>query len=87
MANRFMKPRSDVIVYNVRKSGEGWRVEVKLPKRISPEDRISVLNNLWQYKVALIANHPTWFVRFGSGENAYTLDVIPANRASKDLVK
>ncbi len=64
------------IVYNILATEGGWRLEAYVAPRVSPEDRITVLEWLNSYKAQVRRTHPSWIVSFrAANPYAYSLDI------------
>jgi hypothetical protein len=86
LPNRFRND-SNAIVYNVVKIPEGWRVEAKLPKHVSVQDRTTVLNWFQQYRSIVRSANPLWVTSFYSGDQGYFLEVRPVGSPKELLEK
>ena len=73
------------IVYNVLHTQTGWQIQAFLPKRISPEDRVKIIDWMHSYRSEVRLKNPFWATMFYSTEYAYFLDITPNNDA-KDLI-
>ena len=73
------------IVYNVLKTRSGWQVQAFLPKRISADDRIVVIDWFHCYRSEVQRQHPLWLTSFSATDQVYLLDIMQAS-SPKDLI-
>ena len=73
------------IVYNVLRTNNGWQVQAFMPKGVSGDDRILVLDWFHQYRAEVHRRHPLWITTFNPAERAYVLDIVQAS-SSKDFI-
>ena len=85
LPNRF-RSEPNAIVYNVVKIPGGWRLEAKLPKHVSNQDRTTVLNWFQQYRSDVRGAHPLWVTSFYSGDQRYFLEIRSAG-SPKELLE
>ena len=67
------------ITYTVIKTPDGWRIEVTFPKRVSPSDRMKVLDWFHSYRSEVRRINPLWLASFHVGDNGYVLEIRPVN--------
>ena len=66
------------IVYSVLRTDRGWMVYASLPQKISPSDRIKVIDWFHSYRSEIQRMNPRWQTMFYASEGTYSLDVVPA---------
>lgn len=71
--------RPDYAVCNVWPVDDGWRVQVELPRQISEEERVEILNWLASYRAEIRERHPNWLTRLSDNGHEYVVDVVPAD--------
>ena len=76
---RYARPIKKEIVYNILPTSSGWQIQVFLPNRLSPTDRMMVLDWIHAYRAQVRAENPTWVTFFHFGEQAYFLNIIRAD--------
>ena len=69
------------IVCSLSPTDKGWRLHVRLPKRVSTSDRRIVIDWIRSYRDEVRQQHPYWLTTFRSTDREYTLDMLPANDA------
>ena len=74
-----------IIVYNVLHTQTGWQIQAFLPKRISPDDRVKIIDWMHNYRSEVRRQNPFWITMFHSTEYAYFLDIIHNNDAKELL--
>jgi hypothetical protein len=84
--NRYRRLSPESIVYNVRKTDRGWTLEAKIPKRLSADDKVTLINWFDSYRTTVRKMHPHWLTRFYSSGEGYFLDVDPV-RSPKEVVE
>lgn len=75
------------IVYNLSPTDNGWRLHVRLPKRVSASDRRIVIDWIRSYRDKVRQQHPCWLTAFHSTDREYTLDILPAKDPKDAIVK
>ncbi len=70
---------TDSIICNVFRTDDGWRVHVRLPRRVSPHDRQEVLEWLQNYRAEVRRRKPYWVARFTDTLQDLTLDFLSAD--------
>ena len=70
---------TDSIICNVFPTKDGWRVHVRLPRRVSPHDRQEVLSWLSTYRAEVRRRNPFWVARFTDTQRDLTLDFLSAD--------
>jgi hypothetical protein len=78
--NRFKRDEK-AIYYSFVKMADGWKIEAVVPKRVSPDDRLRIVNWLRDYKSQVQKIHPSWVTRFSPMERGYTLHIVPTGSA------
>ncbi len=73
----FFKKTRKPIVYNVVKTPSGWQIQAILPPRLSPSDKIKIIDWFHTYRSTIRAEHPGWSTTFHASESVYLLTVIP----------
>lgn len=71
--------RPDAAVCNIWPVDDGWRVQVVLPRQLSKEQRVEILNWLASYRAEIRQQHPHWLMRFSDNGHEYVLDIVPAD--------
>ena len=77
----------DQAVCNVWPVDDGWRVQVVLPRRLSNEQRVEILDWLFAYKAEVRQQHPYWFTLFSDNGHEFILDVVQADGPRQALRK
>jgi hypothetical protein len=72
----YFRSNKNRIVYNVLKTQKGWQVQAFLPRRISPDDRITILDWFHTYRSKVLEQHPLWLTVFNGTDQAYFLDIV-----------
>lgn len=75
------------IVYNLSPTDKGWRLHVRLPKRVSTSDRRIVIDWIRSYRDEVRQQHPYWLTTFHGADREYTLDILPAKDPKDAIVK
>lgn len=75
------------IVYNVLQTDNGWQIQALLPARISPSDRIKLLDWFRSYRDEVHHSRPSWVTMFSATERVYLLDVIRVSGPKEMIVK
>lgn len=74
-------------MYNIAKMDDGWRIEATFNRRVSPEDRRTVIQWFQQYRSNLRHQHPLWVANFRTLDNrGYALEVKPVSKP-RDLME
>jgi hypothetical protein len=84
---RYLRPSKKPIVYNVLRTASGWQVQAFLPKRVSPDDRVLILDWFHSYRSQVQLQHPQWLTTFRFTEQSYFLDIISAENQKEMIVK
>ena len=69
----------DSIICNVFPTDDGWRIHVRLPRRVSTRDRQEVLEWLQSYRAEVRRRNPYWVARFTDAPRELTLDFLSAD--------
>ncbi|HUG82904.1 MAG TPA: hypothetical protein VML01_14640 [Bryobacterales bacterium] len=75
------------IVYNVLETDNGWQIQALLPSRISPTDRLKLLDWFRSYREELKQSRPSWVTMFRATDRVYLLDVVPVSQPKDVLAK
>jgi hypothetical protein len=71
------------IVYNMTRTGTGWRLSAYVPPNAPANDRLAVLNWLGTYQQQVKLAQPDWLVRFKASDLCnYELDVTEIKPSS-----
>ena len=75
------------IVCNLSPTDKGWRLHVRLPKRVSTSDRRIVIDWIRSYRDEVRQQHPYWLTAFHGADREYTLDILPAKDPKNTIVE
>ena len=81
----FLGRRDQKIVYNLLKTDAGWQVQAFLPRQVSANDRIAVIDWFHGYRSQVQREHPFWLTSFSGTDQAYFLDIVRAD-SPKDMI-
>ena len=70
---------TDSIICNVFPTDDGWRVHVRLPRRVSLHDKRAVLEWLRNCSADVRRRNPYWSTRLDYSSRDLTLDLLPAD--------
>ena len=79
--------RRKSIVYNVIRTPSGWKVQAKMPRNVSAQDRMSVLDWFGEYRSTVRRENPMWLTVFNETEHASVLDIIPTGSPTELISK
>ena len=83
--NPYLPRRSKAIVYNVLQTTDGWNVEVVMPAKIPPSDRLKVLEWLRDYREQVRTAYPLWSTVLHPSTERYVLEIRKTNN-DKELL-
>ena len=73
------------IVYSLLRTSVGWQVQAFLPRHVSANDRIKVIDWFHSYRSTVHKDNPLWLTSFNCTDQAYFLDIMQAS-SPKDLI-
>jgi len=84
--NSYLSHKNKSIVYNVLNTADGWDLEILLPSRIPPSDRIKILEWLRGYRAQVRSEHPLWSTVLHPSLDRYVLEIRRTNN-DRELIE